>query len=110
MALQGMGYTQTTVADEVGIRTRSDFEGRSITLDSTAFSSNVCKAGAPIGSDGTIQNDGDCIGILLDDVYDTRPIGTIIQKGYVDDSLITSHYGTAIASTAKAVLPMIIFE
>ena len=106
-----MGYTHETVGDEVNILSRlGGWEGIGITLDSTAFTDHVCKAGAPIGSDGTIQNDGDCVGILMADVYDTRPQGTILKKGYVKDALITSHYGTAIDATAKAKLPMIVFE
>lgn len=110
MAIQGMGYTRTTIDDEVSILKRPGYEGIPITLDSTAFTNGVCKAGAPIGADGTIQNDGDCIGILLRDVKSERPQGTILKKAYVNDAKITSHYGTAIDATAKAVLPMIVFE
>lgn len=110
MAIQAMGVTATTVADEVQILKRPGFEAIPLTLDSTAFTGGVCKAGAPIGSGGTIKNDGDCIGINLYDVKSDRPQATILKKGYVRDAVITSHYGTAIASTAKAVLPMIVFE
>lgn len=109
MAIQPMGYVQKVLSD-VQILTRAEFEGTAITLDSTAFTDGVCKAGAPIGADGTIQNDGDCIGINLFDVAIDRPQATIIRKGYVNNALITTHYGTAIDATAKAVLPMIIFE
>lgn len=110
MAIQAMGVTNTTVADEVQILKRPGFEAIPLTLDSTAFTDGVCKAGAPIGSDGTIQNDGDCAGINLYDVKQSRPQATLLKKGYVNSAKITSHYGTAIASTAKAVLPMIVFE
>lgn len=110
MAKQAMGVTNTTVADEVQILKRPGYEGIPMTLDTSAFTDGVCKAGAPIGADGTIQNDGDCIGINLFDVKSDRPQATLLKKGYVRDSVITSHYGTAIASTAKAVLPMIVFE
>jgi len=110
MAIQTMGSTVTTVADEVNILKRPGVECIPKTLDSTAFTNGVCKAGAPIGADGTIQNDGDCVGINLYDVDSTRPQASLIKKGYVNSTLITSHYGTAIASAAKAVLPMIVFE
>lgn len=110
MAIQGMGYNRTTVEDEVNILKRPGFEAIPLTLDSTAFTDGVCKAGAPIGADGTIQNDGDCIGILKDNVLSSRPQATLLKKAYVDNAKITAHYGTAIAATAKAVLPMIVFE
>lgn len=110
MAIQAMGSNRTTVADEVNILKRPGFEAIPLTLDSTAFTDGVCKAGAPIGASGTIKNDGDCIGINLYDVDSSRPQATILKKAYVKDATITSHYGTAIAATAKAKLPMIIFE
>ena len=34
----------------------------------TEFANGVCKAGSPIGADGTIQNGAGAIGILLYDV------------------------------------------
>ena len=110
MATQAMGNTQTTVAAEVNILKRAGFEAIPVTLDATAFTNNVCKAGAPIGSDGTIKNDANCKGILLHDVYDDRPQGSILKKAYVNDATITAHYGTAIASAARSALPMIVFE
>lgn len=110
MAIQAMGNENITVADEVNILKRPGFEAIPITLDSTAFTDGVCKAGAPIGAGGVIKNDKNCIGILLHDVPQTRPQGTILKKAYVRNDVITKHYGTAIADTAKAALPMIVFE
>lgn len=110
MAIQSMGNENITVADEVNILKRPGYEGIAITLDSTAFTDGVCKAGAPIGAGGVIKNDKDCLGILLFDVLQTRPQGTILKKAYVRDAVITEHYGTAIDEAAKAALPMIVFE
>jgi len=110
MAIQAMGFTATTIADEVNILKRLGFEAIPLTLDSAAFTDGVCKAGAPIAADGTIKNDGTCIGILKDDVLKERPQGTLLKKAYVDNAKITAHYGTAIASAAKTALPMIVFE
>lgn len=110
MAIQSMGVKTTTVADEVQILKRPGFEAIPITLDSTAFTNGVCKAGAPIGVGGVIKNDKNCIGILKEDVSVDRPQGTILKKAYVRNDVITQHYGTAIADTAKAALPMIVFE
>lgn len=110
MATQEMKVSASTVADEVQILKRPGFEAIPITLDSTAFTNGVCKAGAPIGAGGVIKNDKNCIGILKEDVYEDRPQGTILKKAYVRNDVITSHYGTAIADAAKAALPMIVFE
>lgn len=110
MATQEMKVSASTVADEVQILKRPGFEAIPITLDSTAFTNGVCKAGAPIGAGGVIKNDKNCIGILKEDVYEDRPQGTILKKAYVRNDVITSHYGTAISDTAKAALPMIVFE
>lgn len=110
MATQEMKVSASTVADEVQILKRPGFEAIPITLNSSAFTNGVCKAGAPIGAGGVIKNDKNCIGILKEDVYEDRPQGTILKKAYVRNDVITSHYGTAIADTAKAALPMIVFE
>lgn len=110
MAIQEMKVSAATVADEVQILKRPGFEAIPITLDSTAFTNGVCKAGAPIGAGGVIKNDGNCIGILKEDVLQERPQGTILKKAYVRSDVIASHYGEAIADAAKKALPMIVFE
>lgn len=110
MAIQEMKVSSVIVTDEVNILKRPGFEAIPITLDSTAFTNGICKAGAPIGVGGIIKNDKNCIGILMNDVYADRPQGTILKKAYVRNAVITEHYGTAIADTAKAALPMVIFE
>lgn len=109
MAIQNMSVTETVVED-VQILKRPGYEGIPMTLDTTAFTDGVCKAGTPIGAGGVIKNDGDCIGLNLYDVKQSRPQATLLKKGYVDSAKITSHYGTAIAETAKKALPMIVFE
>lgn len=110
MAIKEMKVSAKTITDEVQILKRPGFEAIPITLDSTAFTDGVCKAGAPIGAGGVITNDKNCIGILKEDVFEDRPQGTILKKAYVRTDVITNHFGTAIAETAKAALPMIVFE
>lgn len=110
MAIQEMKVSATTIADEAQILKRPGFEAIPITLDSSAFTDGVCKAGAPIGAGGVIMNNGNCLGILKEDVPQTRPQGTILKKAYVRNDVITEHYGTAISDEAKAALPMIVFE
>lgn len=112
MAIQGMGYTHTTVADEVNILKRADFEAIPKTLDSTAFTDGVCKAGTPITAAGTIDNGESslAIGILKDDVLITRPQGSLLVKAYLDSAKAASHSGLTIDASVKSKLPMIIWE
>lgn len=83
-----------------------------ITIASSEFTNtDVVKAGSPIGADGTIQNDGDAVGILLNDVYVENPNGSLI-KGFATINLANAeaNSGLTIAATAKAALANIIFE
>ena len=83
-----------------------------ITIASTEFANtDVVKAGSPIGADGTIQNDGDAVGILLNDVYVDNPNGSLI-KAFATINLANaeSNSGLTLASTCKAKLTNIIFE
>ena len=50
-----------------------------ITLNETAFTNGVCKAGNPIAANGTVDNASSPIGILLTDVYEDNPNGTIVN-------------------------------
>ncbi len=84
-----------------------------ITLGSTAFTSGVCKAGNPIDADGKVSNDGDAIGILLNDVYDENPNGALI-KGFavINKSNGQSNTGLTYATAMISALEAngIIFE
>lgn len=106
-----MLFTKTSVAPETNILNRPDFEAVPITVAAALITSKTTvKAGTPLASDGTEANTASCVGLLLHDVTAANPNGVILKKAYVDSALITASYGTAIDSTAKAVLPMIIFE
>ena len=112
MAVQAMGHTQTTVADEVNILKRAGFEAIARTLDSTAFTNGVCKAGTPITTLGTIDNGSTsaAIGILLRDVYAVCPQGALIVKGYLNSAIVASNSGLTISASVKTKLPMVIWE
>jgi len=112
MAVQAMGHTQTTVADEVNILKRAGFEAIARTLDSTAFTNGVCKAGTPITTVGTIDNGSSsvAIGILLRDVYVASPQGSLLVKGYLNSAIVASNSGLTINTSVKAKLPMVIWE
>lgn len=89
------------------------WEGIAATLDftdvvDTVDGVKIVKAGAPIGANGKAATSG-AVGILLSDVFENRPIGTILKKGYLNKKRIEEHYGSDI-SGALADLPMIVLE
>lgn len=82
MALGTMNYNRRVVPNTVEILFNSEYTGRALTLDTTAFTEGVCKAGTPIALNGTIANTASAAGILLTDVYEERPLATIVIGGY----------------------------
>ena len=83
-----------------------------ITLDDTAFTNNICKAGNPITATGTIDNAGaTAIGILLSDVTKDNPNGTLIRAfACVNTANCNKNAGITIAEEVKAALPLIVFD
>lgn len=94
-----------------------------ITLDDTAFTDGVCKAGQPIDKSGKAVNgksaddntgtaaDDVPIGILLTDVSEDRPIGTIVRAfACVNETNANKNAGITISSSVKTALPLIVFE
>lgn len=83
-----------------------------ITIASTEFASvDVVKAGSPIGADGTIQNDGDAVGILLNDVYKDNPNGSLI-KGFavINKANAEANASLTLSTLAIGALPNVVFE
>ena len=77
----------------------------------TEFSNGVCKAGSPIGSDGTIQNGASVAGILLYDVYEENPNGSLIKgEAVINLANAEANSGLTIEAAVKTALPMIVFE
>lgn len=82
-----------------------------ITLDTSAFTSGVCKAGNPIAKDGKVDNATAPIGILLTDVYSDNPNGTILKAfGVVNEKNANDNAGITIATAVKTALPLVVFE
>lgn len=82
-----------------------------ITLDSTAFTDGVCKAGNPIAKDGKVDNATAPIGILLNDVYEENPNGTIVKAfAVVNEANANANAGITLAEAAKTAMPLIVFE
>ena len=89
------------------------WEGIAVTLSfddvvDTVDGVKIVKAGAPIDADGKTTTSG-AVGILLSDVFEGRPIGTILKKAYINKKRLTEHYGSDI-SDALSDLPMIVLE
>lgn len=82
-----------------------------ITLHSDAFTNGVCKAGNPIAKDGKVDNTTAPIGILLNDVYESNPNGTIVKAfACVNEKNANANANIVLAEAAKTALKLIVFE
>lgn len=114
--MSNMGY-DSVAFDDVQILKRPPFEGIPQTLDFSAVTAvdkntglKIVKAGTPIDADGVAANDGTAIGILLFDILEDRPQGTLLKKAYINTAVAQTHSGVTIAAAVKAALPMVVFE
>ena len=110
-----MQFESKTFGGKAEILNRDGWEGIPATLDFAAVSTEengrkVVKAGTPIGANGVADNTGTVKGILLWDVYEDRPIGTILKKAYIHTARAQAHSGVTVSAEAKAALPMVVFE
>ena len=111
-----MQYEQTEYVGDVQILKRKPFEAIPMTLNFTSVQTKltngkkVVKAGTPIGSTGVADNTGTVVGILLHDVTEDRPQGTLLKKAYIDTAVAQAHSGVEIAAAVKTALPMVVFE
>lgn len=114
--MSNMQFEQTSYAGDVQILKRKPFEAIPMTLefkDVTATADNgkkIVKAGTPIGASGTADNTATVVGILLHDVMEDRPQGTLLKKAYINTAVAQAHSGVTIAAAVKTALPMIVFE
>jgi len=86
-----------------------------ITLASTAFSGGLCKAGTPINASGakatTSSSSNDAIGILLNDVTDDDPNGSLVRAfATVNATEGATHSGVSYDTALKNALPLIVFD
>lgn len=109
MALEAMGYKTKTVSADVEILYNSEFVGDAITLDAAAFTDGVCKAGTPMAAKGTKATGADAFGILLHDVDQKRPQGTVVVGGYINTAAAEAHSGVTISEAVKAALKNVVF-
>ncbi len=111
-----MQYEKTTYAGDVQILKRKPFEGIAMTLDFSGVADTlesgkkVVKAGTPIGEEGTVDNTATVVGILLHDVVEDRPQGTLLKKAYINTRVAEEHAGITYDAGVKTALPMVVFE
>lgn len=111
-----MQYEQTEYLGDVQILKRKPFEGIPLTLDFTSVSETlsngkkVVKAGTPIGTAGVVDNTATVVGILLHDVSEDRPQGTLLKKAYINTAVAEKHCGVTYDDAVKTALPMVVFE
>lgn len=113
--MSNMQFEQKTYAGDVQILKRIPFEGIPMTLDFSGVTAGddgkkIVKAGTPIGAAGTADNTATVVGILLHDVSEDRPQGTLLKKAYINASVAQGHSGVTYAAEVKTALPMIVFE
>ena len=113
--MSNMQFEDKSYAGDVEILMRTPFEGIPMTLDftsvvTTSNGKKIVKAGTPIGASGTADNTGTVVGILLFDVTEDRPQGTLLKKAYINTAVAQTHSGITYASAVKSALPMIVFE
>lgn len=70
----------------------------------------VVKAGTPISMAGVAANSADAAGILISDVFENRPVGTILKKAYINKKRAEDHSGVTIDAAVLTALPMIVLE
>lgn len=114
MARGDMGYNSIDVGLGVEILNRTKFEGVSMTIDFTSNTSTdaetgekLVKAGTPIDKDGKVVAATPwtgAVGILLDDVYEDRPQGTIIKRGYINTGRAQTNSGKTYDAALVAAL------
>lgn len=125
MAVDGkMRVSDATFGVGIEILNRPPYEGVSMTLDFTDViekadnGEKIVKAGTPITEEGKKSSTGeDAVGILLFDVYESRPQGTILKKAYINLTRVKENLGdgyeetvNTILTALKTALPMIVFE
>ena len=114
MARGDMGYNSVDVGLGVEILNRTKFEGVSMTIDFASNTSTDAETGEKLVKAGTpIDKDGKAIaatpwtgavGILLDDVYESRPQGTILKRAYINTKRAQDNSGKTYDAALVAAL------
>lgn len=82
-----------------------------VTVDASAFTNGVCKAGTPLGADGKVANTSSVEGILWNDVYESNPNGAIlVGHAVINEANAKANSGITLDADVKAKLSTLIFE
>lgn len=114
--MSNMQFERKKYAGDVQILKRKPFEGIPMTLDFGAVGTTnvngkkIVKAGTPIGATGVSDNTATVVGILLHDVTEDRPQGTLLKKAYINKTVAEAHSGVTYDAAVLTALPMIVFE
>lgn len=113
--MSNMQFEQEVHGADVQILKRAPFEAIPMTLDFSSVTDKlngkkIVKAGTPIGATGVVDNTATVVGILLHDVVETRPQGTLLKKAYVNTAVAQEHSGVTYDAAVKTALPMVVFE
>lgn len=108
-----MKFTKTEVSANVEILKRK-LGGEAlvpVTIHSSALSDGVCKAGTPIDKDGKVANTASVKGILLYDVYEENPNGSLVVGfATINEKVAKEHSGVTLDDAVKTTLSRVIFE
>lgn len=120
MARGDMLFESVDIGGQVEILNRTPFEGVPMTIDFTSVTTTdddtgekVVRAGMPISATGTEVKTTPwtgAVGILLHDVYESRPQGTILKKAYINKTAAQANASVTYDTTLEGMLPMIVFE
>ena len=114
MARGDMKVVTSKITPNVEILNRIPFEGVPMTIDFSSVTDKdaetgekVVKAGTPVDKDGKPQKTTPftgAVGILLDDVYESRPQGTILKRAYVNTKRAQDNSGKTYDAALVAAL------
>lgn len=120
MARGDMLFESVDIGGQVEILNRTPFEGVPMTIDFTSVTTEdddtgekVVRAGMPISAAGTEVKKTPwtgAVGILLHDVYESRPQGTILKKAYINETAAEANASVTYDDALYKLLPMIVFE
>lgn len=113
MARGDMSFDTLSVAQEVEILNRKEFQAVAMTIDFTGVTDiadngkKVVKAGTPINASGvpvkTTPFTG-AVGLLLHDTYETHPQGAILKVGYVHTNRLETSCGIEVDAALATAL------
>ena len=101
----------TTTPEILKRKLGGEYEAPVTIAESEFASTDVVKAGSPIGADGTIQNGSNAVGILLYDVFKQNPNGSLVKAfAVINKANAEANSGLTIDGAVETALPMVIFE